>query len=161
MIPDKLFVFDLDFTLWDAGGTWCDHLRPPFRTSHGMVLDSYGNHIRLYADVPDILQHCQKHNYTLALASRTFEPEWARELLDMLHVRHYFNFEEIFPSSKIRHFKNLQNATGLKFDDMLFFDDEMRNIEEVRRLGVHTVFVRDGLGWEDFRTGLRLVGIEA
>ena len=25
-----LLVFDLDFTLWDAGGTWCDQTKPPF-----------------------------------------------------------------------------------------------------------------------------------
>jgi len=26
----KVIVFDLDFTLWNGGGTWCDHLRAPF-----------------------------------------------------------------------------------------------------------------------------------
>ena len=26
-----LLVLDLDFMLWDAGGTWCDQTIPPFK----------------------------------------------------------------------------------------------------------------------------------
>lgn len=158
MMSDHLFVFDLDFTLWDAGGTWCDHLHPPFRRTNGTVLDSHGSHIQLYPDVPEILHYCHQQNFILALASRTFEPDWARELLELLHIRHLFDYEEIFPASKIQHFQNLQQLTGLQYNNMLFFDDEKRNVDDVRRLGVNTVYVRDGLMWGDFKQGMRLFG---
>lgn len=39
----KLIVFDLDFTLWNAGGTWCDHTFPPYRKENNRVIDSQGN----------------------------------------------------------------------------------------------------------------------
>ena len=42
MTYPKLIVFDLDFTLWNAGGTWCDHLRAPFHCRDGCVLDADG-----------------------------------------------------------------------------------------------------------------------
>ena len=50
-----LVVFDLDYTLWDAGGTWCDCLTPPFRRSGERVLDRHESHVRLYEDVPEIM----------------------------------------------------------------------------------------------------------
>ena len=37
---------------------------------------------------------------------------------------------------------------------MVFFDDEMRNITEVSRLGVTSVFVESGMSIELFQTGL-------
>ncbi|MDQ8185004.1 hypothetical protein [Pelagicoccus sp. SDUM812002] len=44
----KLVVFDLDFTLWDAGGVWCDCLRPPFSKQGNQVLDAAGLLVRPY-----------------------------------------------------------------------------------------------------------------
>ncbi len=124
-----------------------------------MALDSTGSHIRLYSDVPDILQLCRMQEHTLAPAFRTFEPDWACELLELLNIRFYFDYEEIFPVGKIQHFQNLHHATGLNYNNMLFFDDEMRNDHDVRRLGVHTVYVRDGLDRQDFEMGIRLAGL--
>lgn len=47
----------------------------------------------------------------------------------------YFDHLEIYPGSKMTHFNKLQKATGLAFEDMLFFDDEARN-RNVETLGV-------------------------
>jgi len=52
----------------------------------------------------------------------------------------YFDHLEIYPGSKITHFVKLQKATGLKYEDMLFFDDESRN-KNVESLGVHMQLV--------------------
>jgi magnesium-dependent phosphatase 1 len=43
---------------------------------------------------------------------------------------------EIYPGNKITHFNKLQKATGLRYEEMLFFDDESRN-KNVETLGVH------------------------
>ena len=41
----ELVVFDLDFTLWDCGGTWCDCLSPPFMVRDQRILDRTGRWI--------------------------------------------------------------------------------------------------------------------
>ena len=151
----SLIVFDLDYTLWDAGGTWCDCLQPPFhKTSKGPV-DSTDRLVRLYDDVRGILSWCQNKNISMALASRTFEPGWAGQLIDMLEIADFFEYKEIFPSSKVAHFNNLTESSNIALGEMLFFDDEMRNIYEVSRLGVTAVFVENGMTMELFESGLR------
>lgn len=154
MLP-RLIVFDLDFTLWDCGGTWCDCLSPPFRQQHGQIVDRTGRHVRLYDDVDAILAYCDQHEITMGLASRTEQPRWASELLDMLDITHRFPFAEIYPSSKLRHFAALQKATGWDYASMLFFDDEMRNIREVGELSVTSIYVREGLSNELFHDSLQ------
>ena len=154
MSVPRLIVFDLDFTLWDCGGTWCDCLSPPFRFDGKRIEDRTGRHVRLYDDVHDILTHCDDHAITVALASRTEQPTWARQLLEHLDVTHRFAFSEIYPSSKLRHFAALQKDSGFAYEEMLFFDDEMRNIHEVGGLGVTSIFVRDGMTAELFHRSL-------
>lgn len=154
MAAPQLIVFDLDFTLWDAGGVWCDCLTPPFRHRDGRVEDRDGRHVRLYDDVPRILDECDAGPAAMALASRTGEPGWARRLTELLDIRHRFAHEEIYPSSKVRHFAALRDATGCEYDQMLFFDDEDRNVHEVGRLGVTCVLVEQGMSYAVFQEGL-------
>lgn len=154
MLYPELIVFDLDFTLWDCGGTWCDCLSPPFLLKQSEISDRSGRHIRFYADVISILDFCDSNGIVTALASRTERPDWAKELLDLLEATDRFAFSEIYPSSKLKHFASLQSRTEINYESMLFFDDEMRNIHEVSELGVTCVYVENGLTQEVFRHGL-------
>ena len=146
----ELVVFDLDFTLWDAGGTWCDHLSPPFKVSSKGVSDARGNIINLYPDAMKIFQVIEGNSIPMAIASRTEEPEWARQLLELLGIRDKFKYEEIFPGSKVTHFNNLKEKSGIDFDKILFYDDEPRNIDEVSGLGVNCYLVRNGINIDEF-----------
>ncbi len=141
----KLVVFDLDFTLWDAGGTWCDCTNPPYKKLNNHVVDASGCRIKLYPDVLEILSDLKEQNITMALASRTSAPSWAKQLLNLLEIEHYFELQEIYPGSKVQHFFQLQNTSGIDYSEMVFFDDEMRNISEVGALGVHAVYVENGI----------------
>lgn len=154
MTLPEVIIFDLDFTLWDCGGTWCDCLSPPFRLERSRIVDRSGRGVRFYSDVVSVLDFCDENQIVTALASRTEQPEWAKELLRLLEVTHRFAFSEIYPSSKLKHFASLSRLTGVAYDRMLFFDDEMRNIREVSALGVTSVFVEDGLSREVFDSGL-------
>ena len=140
-----MLVFDLDFTLWDAGGTWCDHTRPPYKIRNNKVTDSNNSHIRLYPDVLPLLEELKRKDCVMAVASRTYKPEWARELIRLLNLKQYFSYEEIYPSTKTRHFHQIHKKSGVDFRDMIFFDDEHRNIQDVGALGVQTVHVQNGL----------------
>ena len=140
----ELLVFDLDFTLWDAGGTWCDQTIPPYRRINNHVQDGENSIIRLYPEVTEILEKLTR-SYPLGIASRTFQPDWAMELLKLFGIKKHFRYFEIYPDSKIRHFEQLQRKSGIPLNKMAFFDDEMRNIEQVGKLGVKTYFVRHGI----------------
>ncbi len=144
----KLVVFDLDFTLWNAGGTWCDHTYPPYRKVNGHIKDSNGSIIFLYPEAKNILESLHKQDIAIAIASRTHEPSWANELLRLFNIDHFFRFKEIYPGSKTEHFQQLRINTGISFDRMVFFDDEMRNIDDVSSLGVHAVLVNNGISWK-------------
>ena len=140
-----LFVFDLDFTLWDCGGTWCDHTNPPYYKHDGAILDEDRREIILYPDVKTILEGMKAKNVAMAIASRTGAPEWANELMELFDIKRFFRYFEIYPGSKINHFTSLRKKTGLSFKEMTFYDDEIRNIEEVGRLGVDSVYVKNGI----------------
>lgn len=141
----KIFVFDLDFTIWDAGGTWCDATHPPYHWENKMLFDSQGAHIKLYDDVLGILEQLKENNKYIAVASRTYRPDWARELLHLFDIDKYFDLKEIYPESKINHFNKIKKHFNITYSEMVFFDDEYRNIHEVGNLGVKTVYVKNGI----------------
>lgn len=62
---------------------------------------------------------------------------------------------EICPRGKTWHFERFRKGTGVEFGDMVFFDDEMRNVREVGRLGVVCEFVEQGVGVEGVVEGIR------
>jgi magnesium-dependent phosphatase 1 len=109
--------------------------------------------------VKAVLDELDEIGIPLALASRTERPDWARHLLDRLGIRKRFQYEEIFPDSKVTHLRNLSRSSGVRLEDMLFFDDEMRNLYDLRPLGVQCVFVPDGMNGTLFRQGIGLFEI--
>ncbi len=144
----KLFVFDLDFTLWNAGDTWCDCTLPPYKWSNDKLLDHSGSWIRLYNDVIEILQSLKNSNKIIAAASRTNAPEIALELLSLLKIDHYFDAMEIYPGDKQRHLSKIIKQTSVPERQVVFFDDEYRNIQSVSSMGVESIFIDDGINWE-------------
>lgn len=65
-----------------------------------------------------------------------------------------FDHLEIYPGSKLAHFRSLHAKTGIEYKDMVFFDDEYRN-SEVRKLGVH--FEEVGAAGTDLATFERAI----
>jgi len=156
----RLFVFDLDYTLWPF---WVDtHVSPPIKASDSRTFttDKFGETFAFYQDVPSILAALAAHpDIKVGAASRTSAPDLGREMLRLLHVEkrkaiEYFDHLEIYPGSKITHFQRLQKATGIPYEDMLFFDDESRN-RNVESLGVTMYLVRDGVTRPEVDKGVR------
>ena len=142
-----LIVFDLDLTLWHCGPLlWCDQLTAPVRkTGDGRVLSRCETEVRLYPEVAEILEELTDAGHCLGIASRTSAPELARNLLELFGIADHFDYQQIYPGDKAAHFRILQQETGLAYEEMVFFDDEPRNIESVSRLGVSAHLVRDGM----------------
>ncbi|XP_050312106.1 magnesium-dependent phosphatase 1-like isoform X2 [Anthonomus grandis grandis] len=139
----KVIVFDLDYTLWPF---WVDtHVTPPFRRKNGDVLDAHGSKVKFYPEVPGVLKSLKEEGYELGVASRTGEIKGANQLLDLFGWDKYFTYKEIFPGSKVTHFNNIKKQSKYQFENMLFFDDESRNIYDLERLGVVSVLVKHGV----------------
>uniref|UniRef100_A0A023FV19 Magnesium-dependent phosphatase 1 n=1 Tax=Amblyomma parvum TaxID=251391 RepID=A0A023FV19_AMBPA len=148
----KLIVFDLDYTLWPF---YVDtHVSPPFKEEKGKIVDRHGRKVDVYPDVPEMLQNLKSQNYQMGVASRTDDPDTARQLLTILDWNKYFPHQEIYPGRKVTHFNKFAQRTGFSYKQMLFFDDEMRNITDVSKLGVTCVYVKDGMSQEVIDEGL-------
>ncbi|KAJ9102433.1 hypothetical protein QFC21_002833 [Naganishia friedmannii] len=126
------------------------HITPPLKRKGDAVNalhDRHGTELAFYREVPDVLAELKKSNIHIAAASRTHAPDLAREALRLLLVPQekgsremakaitFFETMEIYPGSKLRHFKSIHAKTGIPYSEMLFFDDESRN-KEVESLGV-------------------------
>ena len=143
----KLIVFDLDQTLWRCDSTWIDQSAgSPFkRISKDMLVDRDGGELSLFRDSREILKNLAGVGYELVVASRSKAPAWAKEALDNLELTKFFTKICIYPGSKLKHFSEIRQACGCEYRQMVFFDDEMRNIDEISALGVETIFISEGI----------------
>ena len=121
----------------------------------------------------------------MGLASRTSAPELAREMLRGLCVDvpvpesekgskletkptpaiNLFAHQQIYPGSKTTHFRRIHAATkqqssgkeggAVDYKDILFFDDEQRNVNVQTELGVTFWLVRDGVTVDEVDAGVR------
>lgn len=139
----KIIVFDLDYTLWPL---WVDCCVTPFcKKNENEAVDAHGQTLQHCKDVPNILKELSNKGYELGIASRTSEIQGANQLLNIFGWDKYFKYKEIYPGSKVAHFSKIQKASGVKYEDMIFFDDEARNISDVRKLGVCCILVKNGV----------------
>lgn len=82
----------------------------------------------------------------IAVASRTTYPEGGEMCLKLFGFDKYIDHKEIYPGCKLQHFESLQRKTGFTYKEMLFFDDEPRNIRDLKRQGVECVLVDENIG---------------
>ncbi|KAK2586876.1 hypothetical protein KPH14_009813 [Odynerus spinipes] len=143
----KIIIFDLDYTLWPF---WVDtHATPPFtKRKKDEIVDADGQIIRYYKDVPGILEKLSKEGYELGIASRTSEIKGAKQLVELLDWEKYFKYKEIYPGSKVTHFSKIKKLSNTDYKDMIFFDDEQRNISDLSKVGVLSVLVTNGITHE-------------
>eukprot|EP00210_Caulerpa_lentillifera_P004260 g4063.t1 len=155
-ILPELVVFDLDYTLWPF---WCETLT----TAHQP---------RTYPDAIDIIDALKANQVKVAVASRTPTPQVADVFLDKLDLKRRLDNIQLIPASSgfdhhsaqkdKSHFPNIQQALGIDYSKMLFFDDEIQNIRKVSRLGVSSLLVDTarGVNLETLQLGLELFAKE-
>ena len=141
LLRPKLIIFDLDHTLWPFGVDRFDY-KPPYRkTANGQIVDKNQQVMNCYTDVPTVLRKLSSDGYDMAVASRTEYPEGANHLINLFDWDKYFKYREIYPGSKITHFGNFQTKSKYNYNEMIFFDDEERNIIDISPLGVTAILV--------------------
>lgn len=165
----KLVAFDLDGTIWDpemyqlwGGGG------PPFRVAPNRVdlIDAKGTVVRLLGLSSQILHDIkvspELNEPKIAWVSKCDEPEWAIECLHLfvtqpgkVPLNKIADSCEIYHGSKQVHFRNLKKKfPDIDYSEMLFYDNQMDNIQAVSKLGVKCVFCPEGMTTEVWEQGL-------
>ncbi|KAI3448229.1 hypothetical protein Pfo_004894 [Paulownia fortunei] len=136
----RLVVFDLDYTLWPF---YCEYLSKSDMPS-------------LYPHAKGILYALKDKGVDIAIASRSPTPDIANTFLEKLGIKSMFVAQEIFSSwtHKTDHFQKINRRTGVPYNEMIFFDDEDRNIEAVSKMGVTSILVDNGVNLGALRQGL-------
>lgn len=75
-------------------------------------------------------------------------------MLRLLDWNKYFPYQEIYPGRKTTHFAKIQKESEIPYKDMLFFDDEHRNIKDISAIGVTCVFVKEPMSQDLLQRGL-------
>ena len=164
-----LVVFDLDWTIWpyDCG---CEVL-PPFRTMPWGIVDGRGYTANPYKDVRGIIAALVDAGVPIAIASRNPDTVVLESLLRLITFecgRGLISLWDALPSpayfrahssgglhGKTVHFAALKAASGVDYDQMLFFDDLAENINYAKRLGVTCInVVHTGMNWVGLSNGL-------
>ena len=140
---------------------------PPFKVDKkdpNYLVDGSGERIKLMGSSRDILKELATdekwRNTTVAYVSRTEHPKWAASCLNLFKITeditmHEVGLEqEIYPGSKTRHFRRIQERTGIEYEEMLFFDNESWNITDVAPMGVVSVHTPRGMTSEVWKEGL-------
>lgn len=146
-----LVVFDLDNTIWTPE---LYQLRKHERDGTTPIARK---DVKLFAGSEIIIDTIRRGGYPsgtkFAVASRTKSVAWAHDLLDQFGLRELLDYVEIFPGNKRTHFSKLKEASGIDYNQMLFFDDardgKFGNCEPVSELGVMAVHCPEGL--KDYR----------
>ena len=149
----ELIVFDLDYTLWPFHVD--TNVDPPFRKENEEIRDRFGTRIKCFPQVPSILKKLHSLGYKLAVASRTETPREGRQLVDLFGWDKFFSYYEIYPGCKVTHFNSFKKTTGFSFDQMIFFDDENRNIRDISKLGVVSIFITNGVNEKVIEEGFK------
>ncbi|KAI9332402.1 magnesium-dependent phosphatase-1 [Pilaira anomala] len=155
----KMIVFDLDYTLWP---TWIDCTNGPpytYDETSNCIINPLGESLGFFPYSAAMIAIIKSFLDTkIAIASRTTTPDWARKAIGLLRIPELGNttlaenvdYLEIYPGSKLKHFRSLSEKSGIPCHEMLFFDDEHRN-KEVTKLGVHFVKVNTQTGITPFQ----------
>ncbi|KAI8886263.1 hypothetical protein K501DRAFT_214231 [Backusella circina FSU 941] len=158
-----MIVFDLDYTLWPE---WIDSTYGPpyvYNEKSNTVVNRQNEVLGYFKTTTTIMTLIKSFPDTkIGIASKSSTPIWAKKALGRLRIPELdttllelADFIEIYPKSKLNHFKALSEQSGIDCSEMLFFDDEGGN-REVTSLGVHFVLVdpRVGITLHQFENAL-------
>lgn len=162
-VPLKLIAFDLDGTLWDPDMYKLYGGSPFHLESDEVAIGSKGEKVSLLGITSKVFDYLHDNKIIIAVASCTDEPAWADELLRKFKTpsnRTLFSLIEssqIFRSNKQVHFNKIKKQyPHIKYEEMLFFDNESTNIRNVKQLGVRCVYCPDGVTTKAWNEGLQM-----
>jgi hypothetical protein len=103
--------------------------------------------------------NCLTNNQHLAIASRALNRDLALKAIDLFGWSNLFSSMQIHPGSKVIHLNDIKFELKFnKFSDVLFFDDNINNIIELKNIGVKAFHVNyeEGLNINTIHDGLKM-----
>ncbi len=137
----KLFVFDLDETLWTVSEGLCSLVRPPYHLATPDRLENdKGYWVELKPGVRQVFKFLRSKKRYISLASRN-DPGPTMDLLEALQVSEYLDFPQLGwrpkEESIRRIIKELQkrDKVSIKPEEVFFLDDWPENVVPVKTWG--------------------------
>lgn len=137
---------------------------PPFTVSEGVVSDGSYQEVELMGASRKILNMLatdpQWQDTAVAYVSRTDCTDWAEICLKLIQVADGISmydlakYQEIYPGNKKGHFKKIHQQSGIDYSDMVFFDNERRNIIDCNTLGITCIYTPNGMTDDAWAKGL-------
>ena len=137
----KLFVFDLDETLWTVSGGLCNLVEEPFRMeTEDRLMGQKGLWVELFPGVRKLLTFLRDRGGYVSLASRN-DAEPTMRLLDFMGIAEDFVHPQLCWKPKEESIKKIireiqkRDKVAIAPAEVLFVDDWPENIAAVRRWG--------------------------
>lgn len=164
--------------LYFSGGRGAPFRYSPDYATDGTLFTVEGEPVRLLGQVRTILRELYTDIATwgdvqVGISSRTDQPDWARELLHKFTITVraeqegtpgaesfalidvFTGPQEIRQDSKVQHFQRISAQTGVAMSDILFFDNERGNCNDIAAMGAVVVCSPDGVTSQLWEIGLR------
>jgi len=170
-LKPAMIVFDLDNTLWTPELYQLRTLqtrqrkRQQGKNQDNPIVPIAGKDVQLFEGIQTVIESIRESSdewegTKFAVASRTKSVAWAEDLIKQFGLDDFFQYMEIFPGDKRKHFRNLHESSGISYDQMLFFDDnrdgKYGNCVPVSEMGVLSVHCPGGINTEEvFNMGLK------
>lgn len=137
----RLFVFDLDETLWTLSDGITSIMIPPFRRAGpDRVENDHGFWVELQPGVRELFEFLKRRGGYISVASRN-EPGPTLALLEALEIARYLDFPQIAWRPKEDSIRRIiqeirkRDKVSIKPAEVLFVDDWAENIPPVRAWG--------------------------
>ena len=141
MFPYKLFVFDLDETLWTISEGLCSLVRPPFERPHpDRIENDRGFWVELKPGVRDLFKFLKGRKCFISIASRN-EPGPTMDLLDAFELSSYLDFPQLGWRPKEESIRRIikeirkRDKVSIKPKEVFFLDDWPENVTPVKAWG--------------------------
>ncbi|KPM05085.1 Magnesium-dependent phosphatase-like protein [Sarcoptes scabiei] len=122
--------------------------------NNGKVYDAFNRVIESYPESTEIMRRLKSLGYRIGVASRTSCIEEANDLIRLFDWDCLIDFKQIYPGRKTSHIGKIKEESGYELNEMIFYDDENRNIVDLERINVCSILVPDGINFGILQKGI-------
>ncbi|XP_054290397.1 magnesium-dependent phosphatase 1-like [Macrosteles quadrilineatus] len=152
----NMVIFVLDKTIWPFR---VDHLNESLAKLSEIKSSDLGN-LRIYPETHSCLDFLQNEGYILAAVYSCKVPNLAENLLDAFDLTRYFAYQVCSEKDKASSIVTLHTQSGVDFEDMLYFDYDLKENLGIFELNVTFCPIDDnGISMKAVERALKLFNV--